>query len=189
MKKYFAAFFILLALCPLVHARIVKDNPEKEVINAFKNDTLIVTQDKIWIFNKNGFDRLVAQNIKSDSLINLYKLNKELSDSIITLKDSLTLHLNNVIGLQKQSYDSMMTYFDRTSVLVDRSTANTDRALTHIKSLKLTSYASGAFLGGISGGLIGGQIVSDDKFSFNWTGAIIGAGAGFLLNRFLLNLR
>lgn len=189
MSKYFLNIvFIVCALTSISRADIVRDDPNA-VVTASQHDTLIVTQDKVWIFNRAQLVDMAAESLKQDSLLVLYKQNKMLSDSLFLLQDELTMRLNNVIGLQEQGYDSLRTLFDRTEHLVNLSTANTDRALSHIKHLKWMSYASGTFLGGISGGLVGGQIVSDNKFEFNWVGAVVGAGLGFALNRFLLNLR
>ncbi len=189
MSHYFLKFVLMvLVLCTISQADIVRDDPNA-VVTASQNDTVLVTQDKVWIFNRAQLVNMAAESLKQDSLLVLYKQNKMLSDSLFLLQDELTMRLNNVIALQEEGYDSLRTLFDRTEHLVNLSTGNTDRALSHIKHLKWMSYASGAFLGGISGGLVGGQLAGKDKFEFSTVGAVTGAVFGFALNRFLLNLR
>lgn len=161
---------------------------DADYIRVVDGDTLVVRQPALYVFSQSGYEKLTGAEIKQDTLASLYRLNRTINDSLLMLKDSVIVRLNNIVDIQTTAYDSLMRSFNRAALLVDKSTANTDRALSHIRTLKMMSYVSGTVMGGVAGGMVGGQLQDSDQLSFSWTGAAVGAVTGFVINRYLLNL-
>jgi outer membrane lipoprotein SlyB len=73
--------------------------------------------------------------------------------------------------------------FDRSDALTVRSLKNTEQALNYIGKVKLMGYVSSTVTGGISGGLLGGQLQSggNPAIRFSWPGALAGAVGGCVI--------
>lgn len=151
-----------------------------------RGDTLFVNCDSVKALNGLGWARY---NQKFVSLHQSLKSRIASGDSIIRVKDSTIISLENVIARNKIAYDSVRFRFSDAEGLVNRSTDNTDRALLYIKKIKITSWATGTVMGALSGGLIGARFDSETKneIHFNLPGAIIGGILGLAVSYYVTN--
>lgn len=162
----------------------ITDSDTSAYYTLTRGSTLKVKTNLVYVYTNTGQRKLFANQIKLDSLVALTSVRLVVVDSINSLKTGIENHLNSIIKIQNQSYDSLLSFMAKSDSLVVRSTKNTDKALSYIDKIKWTSYGTGAVMGGLSFGFAFGN--KNDALPFSWVGALGGAVVGALLNYFLL---
>jgi hypothetical protein len=152
-----------------------------------KGDTLAVNCDTLYVYSKSAQRKQLAEEIKSDSLLQLMRESLSVKDSISQVKGSIIAHFENIVKIQNTAYDSLYKRFNQADSLVKRSAANTDKALGLITKMKLVSYTTGGIMGAVAGGIVGGRLESSEGVRFNLVGAAVGGVWGIAANYWFLN--
>jgi hypothetical protein len=154
-----------------------------EIVTLDRGKTFVLDNcDWAAVFNEKAIRKLVGQDIKLNEALRLLQKRIELGNQISSFQDSVLDHMRRVDSIQTQSYALLHKNFETADGLILRSTQNTDKALDYIKRVKLTGYVATGVLGGVSGGILVGQIgtAEDSPMQFSWPGAIGGAVVGCL---------
>jgi len=185
MKKHFLLFSVFFFISTTIAQTYeITDNDTSAYYTLSRGSTLKVKTDLVYVYTQTGQNTLFADQKRLESLASLMNERLIVVDSINSIKTALESHLNNILRIQNQSYDSLLSFMGKADSLVVRSTKNTDKALAYIEKIRWTSYGTGAVMGGLCFGFAFGN--KDDSLPFSWGGALGGALAGALLNYFLL---
>lgn len=142
------------------------------------------------IFNDAAMRKMLGQEIKQENAIQILQRRVELGTQISLLQDSVIARYRHIDSVQSASYAMLHKDFERSDALILRATDNTDRALSYIRRVKFSGYVSSSVLGGISGGVLGGQLQSggNQPVRFSWPGALVGAAGGCLIYWFIMDV-
>lgn len=172
------------------------------MVRLTRGDLLRVKADSAFVYNHHGerlnralnvlslkFDSLNRAQItaisRKDSIIDSLRHRVSLADSVQKLRDSVVNQFWETVRIQQQAWDSLHAQFKDLDSLTHRSVNNTDRALAYAKRVRITSYLTSGLAGGIMGGF---GIRFGKQEGFQWTGALLGAGAGVGLNWLALKI-
>lgn len=191
-----AAFCLGASVCHITMAqlsaprwRVFEDTLRPRIKTLTRHDTLYATTDSIVAVNKPFIreNRQLWETVVS--LVQTYDERIRLADSIAAAQKLIIGRLNDMQDIQNRSYSMLTAQFQQSAALVDRSTANTDRALQYIKRVKATGYVSATLMGSVTGGILGGQLGENGKagLQFSLPGAAMGALAGFLVHGLILD--
>jgi len=102
---------------------------DKKYMVLQKGDTLVVTCDSVLALNDEAYRYAIGSLANVDSLVVILHQRLALNQSIILTKDSINRHYDSVIAIQNIAYTKQHDSFGGCDTLVQRATANTDRAL------------------------------------------------------------
>jgi len=108
-----------------------------------------------------------------------------LRDSISATKTAVILELQAIHRIEQQSYDSLRVLLQATDTAARASVANTSRALSYVRRVKVASYVASGLAGGVVGGF---GIKPAGQGGFHWSGFGFGAAAGVLTNWLLMKV-
>jgi len=147
-----------------------------------KGDVLSLEIDSAYLVSTGRMRRAMVAEIKLDSLAKLGDSMGLRYEALFRKQDSLKTALLGLDSVQDVAFARLEARYFRLDTLLDRSTANTDRAVREIRKRTLQSYATAALLGAVAG-----YAVMDPASGNRWIGGVAGLAGGVALNALILH--